>query len=111
MIEYLLIVSLGWLTYDQAGDIGELEQSNKQFVQTIKDNDKALGQCYEDITENKEREAIRDKTIKGIKGETRKTLLELEDMRNSSESLRDFNDCVLPDKVWESITPSSEYGI
>lgn len=111
MIEYLLIISLGWFTYEQAGDIGELEQSNKQFVQTIKDNDKALGQCYEDITENTEREATRDKTIKSIKGEARETLLELENLRNSSESLRDFNDCVLPNEVWESITPRSEYGI
>ena len=111
MIEWGLIAVLGWFTYDQAGDIGQLEQSNKQFSQTITDNNTALEQCYEDITENKERENIRDKTIKRINGDARQTLLELESLRNSSESLRDFNNCVLPDEIWQRIAPSSKYGI
>ena len=111
MIEWALIAALGWLTYDQAGDIGTLEQSNKQLTATITSNNKALDQCYADIKDNEKNEVRHVETIGAIKEESRRKLLELEKLRNSNDNLRAFDKCRLPDEIWHTLNPVTEYGL
>jgi hypothetical protein len=111
MLEYALIAALGWLTFDQATEIGALEQANKQFSQTIKDNNTALEQCYENIRDKEEAEVAYNTSVREIASHARDTLLELERLRDSSPDLLTFAECSLPDEVWDRINPTSEYGL
>ena len=111
MFEYALIAALGWLTIDQATELGEMTHANKQLTATITSNNKALKQCYADIKDNEKSEIKYRESIKSITSESRQTLIELESLRNSSPDLRAFDKCRLPDEVWESIAPNSEYGL
>lgn len=98
MIEYLLIAALGWLTYDQAQEIGEISHANKVLSQKVIDDKSIIDQCYTDAISNDQQAKKYIESIRHLSKESSDQRIQIEGLADSA-SVRDFYNCRIPDDL------------
>lgn len=98
MIEYILILSLGWLTYDQAQEIGELSHANKTLSQKVISDKTIIDKCYTDALEDDKKAKKYIESIRKLSKDSSKQRAEIESLANIN-SVNDFYSCRIPDEL------------
>lgn len=108
MIELLLLISLsvnGWLFHEK----GEIEQSNTQIKQQLKESTELVDTYYAEAKSTEAAFIEAQKQLKKLNQVAIQRSIELEELRNTNASVRDYLQSTIPIELVQRYQTTGNY--